>query len=204
MPALTPPLLPPAVLIRAYAPSDDPALATLVAAECPSPTGWPPAEVCARGEYQVWLAAPCTWGRWVAVRSSTTDRTNGEHAAVVGHIGLGPVVADDVAAHTWCAALGRERTALAKVGRGVVAAHERRHGTAGRLSRVAVRASVNAGLVPVACARADRSASLAMMRHYGWVAAGVVRASSGAEITAMIPPPALVAAADAARAAQPS
>jgi hypothetical protein len=151
--------------------------------------GWPPA-YARGGDLGKWLGEPATLGRWVAVDS-------GEEP--VGHVGIGPVEPGE-AADLWTAALGCDPGTLAQVCRNLVEPGMRRSGVSAGLTRVALRAAIDAGRVPVASVLLDRRASLAMMHSAGWCVVGNVMGSSGRKLNVMIPGPRVIAAARAGRA----
>ncbi len=152
--------------------------------------GWPPA-YARGGDLGEWLGAPATLGRWVAVDSREEP---------VGHVGIAPVAPGETAA-LWTAALGCAVSTLAEVCRNLVIPGMRRTGVSDQLTRVALRAAIDAGRVPVATVLHDRQASIAMMLSAGWRVVGNVIGSSGRELHVMIPGPRVIAAARAGRAA---
>jgi hypothetical protein len=152
--------------------------------------GWPPA-YAREGDLGAWLGAPASLGRWVA-----TDPC-GE---AVGHVGIAPV-APGANADLWTAALGCEVGDLAEVCRNLVAPGLRRAGVSDGLTRVALRAAIDSGRVPVAAVLGDRQASLAQMLSAGWRAVGTTVGVSGRELQVMIPGPRVIDAARASRAA---
>jgi hypothetical protein len=77
----------------------------------------------------------------------------------------------------------------------------RRAGVSDGLTRVALRAAIDAGRVPVATVLHDRRASIAQMLSAGWRSLGNVTGSSGRELEVMIPSPRVIDAARAGRAA---
>jgi len=175
--------------VRAWRPDDDPCLVAILRAQMELDPGWPPA-YARGGDLGRWLGAPATLGRWVAVDS------RGEP---VGHVGIAPVAPGETA-ELWTAALGCEIDTLAEVCRNLVKPGMRRAGVSAGLTRVALRAAIDAGRIPVATVLQDRQASLAMMHSAGWCVVGNVMGSSGRELNVMIPGPRVIAAARAGRA----
>lgn len=179
-----------AFTVRAWRPGDDPALVAILRAQIQLDPGWPPA-YARGGDLGKWLGAPATLGRWVAVDSREEP---------VGHVGIAPVAPGE-RAELWTTALGCDISALAEVCRNLVEPGMRRTGVSAGLTRVALRAAIDAGRVPVAAVLQDRQASLAMMLSAGWRVVGGVVGSSGRELSVMIPGPRVLAAAQAGRAA---
>ena len=125
--------------------------------------GWPP-DYAKSSDLAEWLQRPATLGRWVAV--------DDQHR-IVGHVGLGAVgsgpVADDL-----CAELACRTDQLAEICRIVVDPDVRMQGLAGLLTRKAMRASIEAALVPIATVLENRGAWLQMMLATGWRSVGKV------------------------------
>jgi len=154
--------------------------------------GWPPA-YAREGDLGQWLGARATLGRWVAI---------GSREEPVGHVGIAPVAPGE-AAELWTGFLGCEIGALAEVCRNLVKPGMRKNGVSTALTRVALRAAIDAGRVPVAAVLHDRHASLAMMLSAGWRSLGNVTGRSGRELSVMIPGPRVLAAAQAGRVTRP-
>jgi hypothetical protein len=152
--------------------------------------GWPPA-YAREGDLGKWLGAPATLGRWVAVDS---------REEVVGHVGIAPVAPGE-AAELWTGFLGCDVDGLAEVCRNLVEPGMRRAGVSDGLTRVALRAAIDAGRVPVATVLHDRRASIAQMLSAGWRSLGNITGSSGRELEVMIPSLRVIDAARAGRAA---
>ncbi len=172
--------------IRPWCGSDDVALRCVLEAQMRADAAWPPG-YARGGDIVQWLGAPATLGRWVAVDVG---------GSIVGHVGIAPVHSGPLA-DIWVGALGCQSDAIAEVCRLVVDESVRRHGVSGRLTRHAVRATIQGGRIPVAYALADRSASIAMMVNIGWrVVATACSPQSHHEIVVLVPPQKLV---DAAR-----
>ena len=179
-----------AFTVRAWRPGDDPALVAILQAHMQVDPGWPPA-YARGGDLGKWLGAPATLGRWVAVDP---------RAEPVGHVGIAPVAPGEKA-KLWTAALGCDISALAEVCRNLVKPGRRRTGVSAGLTRVALRAAIDAGRVPVAAVLQDRRASLAMMFSAGWRVVGHAVGNSGRGLNVMIPGPRVIAAVQAGRAA---
>jgi GNAT superfamily N-acetyltransferase len=180
----------PAFTVRPWRPADDPALVAILRAHMEVDPGWPPA-YARKGDLGEWLGAPATLGRWVAVDPRDEP---------VGHVGIAPVAPGE-AAELWTGFLGCEIGALAEVCRNLVKPGMRRAGVSAALTRVALRAAIDAGRVPVATVLHDRRASLAMMLSAGWRSLGNVTGRSGRELRVMIPGSRVLEAALVGRAA---
>ena len=179
-----------AFTLRAWRPGDDPALVAILRTHMQLDPGWPPS-YARGGDLGKWLGAPATLGRWVALDP---------RAEPVGHVGIAPVAPGE-SAELWTAALGCDISTLAEVCRNLVTPEMRRTGVSAGLTRVALRAAIDAGRVPVAAVLHDRQASLAMMFSAGWRVVGNVVGNSGRELNVMIPSPRVITAAQAGRAA---
>lgn len=179
-----------AFTVRAWRPGDDPALVAILRTQMQLDPGWPPS-YARGGDLGKWLGAPATLGRWVALDPC---------AEPLGHVGIAPVAPGE-SAELWTAALGCDISTLAEVCRNLVKPGMRRTGVSAGLTRVALRAAIDAGRVPVAAVLHDRQASLAMMFSAGWRVVGNVVGNSGRELNVMIPSPRVITAAQAGRAA---
>lgn len=174
--------------VRAWRNDDDPGLVTIMRAQMEIDSGWPP-DYARGGDLAVWLGAPATLGRWVGLLD----------VRPVGHVGVAPV-SPGAMADLWRDALPCGIDAMAEICRLVVDPQMRRHGLSGLLTRRAVRATVEAGYVPVADALAHRSASLAMMVAAGWRPVGTAPSEvTDGLLVALVPPQRLVEAALAVR-----
>ncbi len=125
-----------------------------------------------------WLARPADRGRWVAVD---------QHGKVVGHVGTGAVRAGPVAA-LLCAALPCERDQMAEICRMVVAPESRGHGLSGLLTRAAMRACIEAEVVPVSTVLRSRGSWLTMMLATGWRRVGATEGGANDDLVVLIPP----------------
>ena len=168
--------------VRKWQPSDDSSLVEIMQRQMQADPGWPPG-YARGGDLAKWLGEPTTLGRWVAAHVS---------GALVGHVGSASVH-DGPIADLWCAALCCDVAMLAEICRLVVDPRWRRYGIADLMTRAAIRATLESGLVPVANALDDRNASLRQMVAAGWRNVG--RATSpktGLTLVALVPPQKLV------------
>lgn len=147
---------------------------------------WPP-DYAKGSDLAGWLAEPAKIGRWVACGSSE----------VVGHVGLSPVSSDELGLRL-AEAARCDLDETAEICRLVVDPRCRNQGLSSLLTRQALRASIEAGLVPVAKVLVNRGSWLAMMVETGWQQVDEVESVGGA-LVGLLPPERFVEAARQAR-----
>ncbi len=164
--------------IRGWRHSDDPALRALMRTQMDVDPGWPP-DYARNTDLAHWLAAPADLGRWVAVD---------EEGAPVGHVGIGAVHPGPIAEFLR-SALKCDLDAMAEICRIVVDPRVRGGGLSSLLTRTALRACIEAGLVPVSNVLSNRGSWLTMMLATGWRNVGSTRSLvSDGDLVALIPP----------------
>ncbi len=140
--------------------------------------GWPPA-YARSGDLADWLGAPANLGRWIAVDDAGTP---------VGHIGIGTVNPGPVAEFLR-SALQCDLDNMAEICRAVVDPTARGRGLSGLLTRKALRACIEAGLVPVSTVLSNRGSWLTNMVSTGWRNVGSAKSLvSDGDLVALIPP----------------
>ena len=175
--------------VRVWNHSDDPGLRALMQAQMNVDPGWPP-DYARTSDLAAWLAAPADLERWVAVD---------EGGKPVGHVGIGSVHAGPIAEFLRTA-LQCELDAMAEICRIVVDPRVRGRGLSGLLTRKALRACIEAGLVPVSNVLSNRGSWLTMMLSTGWRTVGSTRSLvSDGDLVALIPPRRFIDAALRAR-----
>jgi len=163
---------------RVWNHGDDPGLRALMQVQMNVDPGWPP-DYARTSDLAAWLAAPANLGRWVAVD---------EGGKPVGHVGIGSVRPGPIAEFLR-SALHCELDAMAEICRIVVDPRVRGRGLSGLLTRKALRACIDAGLVPVSSVLSNRGSWLTMMLSTGWRTVGSIRSLvSDGDLVALIPP----------------
>lgn len=171
--------------VRDHRPDDDVELEAMLRAHCAIDPDYPQ-PLFRDAPLVVWAAAHTDVLRLVAHKGPL----------LVGHAGACSVPDSSPTARIWCEHLGLPADALAEVTRAVVHPEHRRRGIGDTVTTHVVRRLRDRGLVPVATAREDRDASLAMMDAHGWSVIGRRTGPvSGDPILVLVPPPHLVAAA---------
>ncbi len=168
--------------VREWQPGDDAALVEVMQRQMQHDPGWPP-DYARGGDLAKWLGEPATLGRWVVMQES---------GAPVGHVGNAPAQTGPIS-DLWCNALRCDIAKLVEICRLVVDPQWRRQRLADLLTRRAIRAAIDAGLVPVANALDDRDASLQQMLAAGWKNVGRAKSpKTGLTLVALVPPQKLV------------
>jgi GNAT superfamily N-acetyltransferase len=175
--------------VREWSPDDDDALRALMQAQMELDAGWPP-DYARRSDLAAWLAKPANLGRWIAVDAEGSP---------VGHVGIG-TVHEDALGELLRDALHCGYDAMAEICRIVVDPRVRGRGLASLLTRRALRACIEAGLIPVSTVLRNRGSWLTMMRSTGWRDVGSAPSGvSSNELVALIPRQQFIDAARQAR-----
>lgn len=165
-------------IVRPWQADDDRMLRDLMKAHMDVDLNWPP-NYARETDLAEWLGSVAGKGRWVVER---------EDGTVVGHGGLGDVKPGPLydALQT---ALKCQPEEIVEICRIVVHPDARGHGLAGELTRVCLRAAIEAGLYPVSNVTTNRGSWLEMMLSTGWREISRVRSRlSKGDIVAMLPP----------------
>jgi GNAT superfamily N-acetyltransferase len=172
-------------VVREWSACDDDALRSVMRAQMEIDPGWPP-PYAREADLAEWLAKPANLGRWVANDASGTP---------VGHVGIGAVRPGPLW-EAWQSALHCDLFEAVEICRMIVDPRVRGRGLAALLTRKALRASIEAGRIPVSSVLVNRGSWLAMMLETGWRSVGIVKSSvSDGGLVALIAPQRFVDAA---------